>query len=237
MSKQSIFGRVAQLAKANINSMIDSAEDPGKMLDQLIRDYSENITEAEQAVAQTIGNLRMMEDDLAEDQRAVTEWGGKAVAASKKADEFRAQGNPADADKFDQLAKIAIGRQMDAEKEIKDETPQIESQRDVTEKLKVGLNEMKEKLADLKKRRDNLVARSATASAQAQVQNAVKSIDIMDPTSEVSRFEEKIRREEAKVRGASEIAASSLDAQFNSLEDVAKTSEVDARLAALKAGV
>jgi len=237
MSKQSIFGRVAQLAKANINSMIDSAEDPGKMLDQLIRDYSENITEAEQAVAQTIGNLRMMEDDLAEDQRAVTEWGGKAVAASKKADEFRTQGNPADADKFDQLAKIAIGRQMSAEKEIADETPQIESQRDVTEKLKVGLNEMKEKLADLKKRRDNLVARSATASAQAQVQTAVKSIDIMDPTSEVSRFEEKIRREEAKVRGASEIAASSLDAQFNSLEDVAKTSEVDARLAALKAGV
>ena len=236
MSKQSIFGRVAQLAKANINAMLDSAEDPGKMLDQLIRDYTENISEAEQAVAQTIGNLRMMEEDLAEDQRAATEWGGKALAASKKADELRSQGNSADADKFDQLAKVAIGRQMESEKEIGEETPQIENQRDVTEKLKQGLNEMKEKLGELKKRRDNLVARSATAAAQSQLQDAVKSIDIMDPTSEVSRFEEKIRREEAKVRGAAELASSSLDAQFNSLDDVAKTSEVDARLAALKHG-
>jgi phage shock protein A len=236
MSKQSIFGRVAQLAKANINAMLDSAEDPGKMLDQLIRDYTENISEAEQAVAQTIGNLRMMEQDLAEDQRAATEWGGKALAASRKADEYRAQGNAADADKFDQLAKVAIGRQMESEREINEETPQIENQRDVTDKLKQGLNEMKEKLGQLKKRRDNLVARSATVSAQSQLQDAVKSIDIMDPTSEVSRFEEKIRREEAKVQGAAELASSSLDAQFNSLDDVAKTSEVDARLAALKGG-
>jgi phage shock protein A len=236
MSKQSIFGRVAQLAKANINAMLDSAEDPGKMLDQLIRDYTENISEAEQAVAQTIGNLRMMEEDLAEDQRAASEWGGKALAASKKADELRTQGNAADADKFDQLAKVAIGRQMESEKEISEETPQIENQRDVTEKLKQGLNEMKGKLGELKKRRDNLVARSATAAAQSQLQDAVKSIDIMDPTSEVSRFEEKIRREEAKVRGAAELASSSLDAQFNSLDDVAKTTEVDARLAALKHG-
>jgi phage shock protein A len=177
-----------------------------------------------------------MEADLAEDQRAATEWGGKALAASRKADEYRSQGDTADADKFDQLAKVAIGRQLESEKEINEETPQIENQRDVTDKLKQGLNEMKEKLGELKKRRDNLVARSANAAAQSQLQDAVKSIDIMDPTSEVSRFEEKIRREEAKVRGAAELASSSLDAQFNSLEDVAKTSDVDARLAALKQG-
>jgi phage shock protein A len=52
----------------------------------------------------------------------------------------------------------------------------------------------------------------------------------------VSRFEDKIRREEAKVRGASELAASSLDAQFNQLDDLGELSEVDARLAELKAG-
>ena len=58
MVQQSIFGRIAQLARANINSIIDSAEDPEKMLDQMIRDYTNNISEAEEAVAQTIGNLR-----------------------------------------------------------------------------------------------------------------------------------------------------------------------------------
>lgn len=60
-----------------------------------------------------------------------------------------------------------------------------------------------------------MVARSKTAAAQSQVHDALKSIDIMDPTSEVGRFEEKIRREEAKVLGQQELAASSLDAQFN----------------------
>jgi len=70
MAKQTIFGRVSQMAKANINAMLDSAEDPGKMLDQLIRDYSNNISEAEQSIAQTIGNLRMMEDDQKEDMKA-----------------------------------------------------------------------------------------------------------------------------------------------------------------------
>lgn len=58
----------------------------------------------------------------------------------------------------------------------------------------------------------------------------------MDPTSEVGRFEEKIRREEARVRGQEELAASSLDAQFNQLEDLGEQTEIEARLAALKAG-
>ena len=65
--KQSIFGRMAQLAKANINSLLDQAEDPQKMLDQMVRDYTNNIAEAEAAVAQTIGNLRMLQDDYNED--------------------------------------------------------------------------------------------------------------------------------------------------------------------------
>ena len=67
MVKHSIFGRIAQLAKANINALIDQAEDPQKMLDQMVRDYTNNIAEAESAVAQTIGNLRMLQDDYNED--------------------------------------------------------------------------------------------------------------------------------------------------------------------------
>ena len=59
MAKQTIFGRIAQLTKANINALIDAAEDPEKMLDQMVRDYTNNIREAEAAVAQTIGNLRL----------------------------------------------------------------------------------------------------------------------------------------------------------------------------------
>jgi phage shock protein A len=236
MAKQTIFGRVSQLAKANINAMLDSAEDPGKMLDQLIRDYSNNISEAEQSIAQTIGNLRMMEDDQKQDIQAADEWGKKALAASQRGDQLRAGGNAAEADKFDNLAKVAIGKQMESENNVKTAQATIDSQREVTDKLKTGLDQMKSKLTEMKSKRDSLIARAKTAQAQNQVQQAVKSIDIMDPTSEVSRFEEKVKREEAKVRGAAELASSSLDAQFESLGNLGNDMELDARLAALKAG-
>ena len=234
MVKQSIFGRIAQLAKANINALIDAAEDPQKMLDQMVRDYTNNIVEAEAAVAQTIGNLRLLEQDHAEDLRDADEWGSKALAASNKADEFRAAGDTANADKFDNLAKIALGKQMHAEREAKAAEPQIASQTQVVEQLKDGLTKMRAKLDELKSKRDELNARQKTAAAQSQVNDALKAFDVMDPTSEVSRFEEKVRREEARVQGQQELAASSLDAQFNDLEELGRQSELDARLAALK---
>ncbi|BDI23574.1 PspA/IM30 family protein [Herbiconiux sp. L3-i23] len=234
--KQSIFGRIAQLAKANINALLDQAEDPQLMLDQLVRDYSNSISEAESAIAQTIGNLRLLEDDYREDVDNAREWGQKALAASRKADELRAAGNSGDADKFDALAKVALGRQLQSESEAKGAEPTIASQTEVVDKLKSGLDKMREKLNQLSAKRDELNARQKTAQAQSQVHDALKSIDIMDPTSEVSRFEDKIRREEAKVRGQQELAASSLDAQFESLEDIGEQTEIEARLAALKSG-
>ncbi|MFD3560922.1 PspA/IM30 family protein [Streptomyces sp. NPDC058686] len=234
MTKQTILGRVTQLAKANINALLDGAEDPQKMLDQLIRDYSNNIAEAEQAVATTIGNLRMMEQDHKEDVEAAAEWGGKALAASKKADELRAAGGAVEADKFDNLAKVALGRQLNSEKEAKDAEPTIAAQNEVVGKLKSGLDQMKTKLVELQSKRDQLVARSKTAQAQNQMMDAAKNINVLDPTSELSRFEEKVRREEAKALGKQELADSSLDAQFEQLDGLGDTAEIEARLAALK---
>ncbi|MFZ4840866.1 PspA/IM30 family protein [Mycetocola saprophilus] len=235
MAKQSIFGRIATLAKANINALLDSAEDPQKILDQLVRDYTGSISDAEGAIAETIGNLRLLEDDHRVDIQAAEDWGKKALAASSKADEYRASGNAADADKFDNLAKVALQRQIGAENEARAAEPQIAAQTEVVDKLKAGLTGMKQKLEELKSKRSELVARAKSAEAQSKVADAVKSIDILDPTSEVSRFEDKIRREEAKVRGQAELASSTLDAQFESLDDLGELSEVDARLAALKA--
>ncbi|WP_406485153.1 PspA/IM30 family protein [Streptomyces sp. NBC_01563] len=235
MTKQTILGRVTQLAKANINALLDQAEDPQKMLDQLIREYTTNISEAEQAVATTIGNLRLMEQDHQEDVDAAKEWGGKALAASRKADELRAAGSAAEADKFDNLAKVALGRQLRSEKEARAAEPTIASQTEVVDRLKSGLDQMKTKLSELKAKRDELVARAKSAEAQNRMMDSVKSIDVLDPTSELSRFEDKVRREEAKALGKQELAASSLDAQFEQLDSLGDSAEVEARLAALKA--
>ncbi|WP_158863136.1 PspA/IM30 family protein [Leifsonia sp. AG29] len=236
MAKQSIFGRISQLLRANVNALIDQAEDPEKMLDQMVRDFTDNIADAESAIAETIGNLRLLEDDHREDVEAAQEWGDKALAASRQADQYRADGDTANADKFDNLAKVALQRQIASENEAKAAEPQIAAQTEVVDKLKSGLNAMKEKLEQLKSKRAELIARAKSAQAQAQMIDAVKSVDLMDPTSEVARFEDKIKREEARVRGSQELAASSLDAQFEQLDDLGEMTEVEARLAALKSG-
>lgn len=233
--KQTILGRIAQLAKANVNALLDRAEDPQKMLDQMVRDYTNSIAEAQDAVAVTVGNLRLAEADYEEDQRAAASWGGKAQAASNKADELRAAGNAEEADKFDNLAKVALQRQIQHEREAAEAEPLIAQQREVVTKLKGGLETMRTKLEELRRKRDELAARAKTAEAQIQVQGAISSINVLDPTSEIARFEEQVRRQEAYAAGQAEVAASSLDAQFAALEDHSDDVEIQARLAALKA--
>jgi len=236
MAKQSVFGRISTLVRANVNALIDQAEDPQKMLDQLVRDYTNSIAEAETAIAETIGNLRLLERDHQEDVQAAADWGQKALAASTRADQLRVAGSTADADKFDGLAKIALQRQIGAENEARTAEPTIAAQNEVVEKLKDGLNGMKQKLEQLKAKRSELLARAKVAEAQNRVADAVKSIDVLDPTSELGRFEDKVRRQEALAAGKQELAASTLDAQFNQLEDLGELTEVEARLAAIKAG-
>jgi phage shock protein A len=236
MAQTSILGRIGQLVRANVNALLDSAEDPEKMLDQLVRDFTNNIAEAEEAVAQTVGNLRLVEDDAREAREAVVEWGGKAAAASRRADELRTSGNAAEADRFDDLAKIALRRQIGYESQATTLETQAASQTELADKLKDGLNKLRARREELVQKRDELVSRAKMARAQGQVQEAMKSASILDPTSELNRFEERVRRQEAQVRGMEEVAASSLDEQFASLEADEDELEVEARLAGLKQG-
>jgi phage shock protein A len=226
---------VGQLVRANINALLDSAEDPEKMLDQLVRDFRDNIAEAEEAVAQTVGQLRLLEDDQREAQDAVREWGDKAAAAARKADELRAS-NAAESQRFEELAKIALRRQISFEEQSKTFATQIEQQTVFVDKLKDGLNKLRAKHDDLVNKRNELVSRAKMASAQRQVQEAVRDVSVMDPTSELHRFEERVRREEAMARGMDEVSRTSIEEEFEALEDDVQESEVEARLAALRSG-
>ena len=232
--KTSILGRINQLMKANINALLDRAEDPEKMLNQLVTDFTNSIADAEEAVAQTIAHVRMAEEDMRIDREAAEEWGRKAVAASAKADQLRASGDTAGADKFDGLAKVALGRQISFEREVADAEPRIAAQNATVDELKNGLTVMHTKLDDLKSRRSQLIARARAAEAQAQVQQSMASIDVMDPTSELSRFEDRIRTQEAMVQGREEARATTLEDQFAELDSYGDDAEVEARLAALK---
>lgn len=232
--KQTILGRITNMAKANINALLDRAEDPEKMLDQMIRDYTNSIREAESAVAQTVGNVRLAERDLEDDRSAASQWGEKAALASKKAEEARTSGDTAEAERLDNLARLALGKQIDFEQQVKAQEPLLVSQKDMAEQLKAGLAGMKTKLEDLKVKRDQLVARQKTAQAQNQVQETAEKFNLADPTSELNRFEEKIRKQEALAAGRAELASESLENQFAELEKSGSSAEIEARLAALK---
>ncbi len=234
MAQTTILGRIGQLIRANVNSMLDGAEDPEKMLDQLVRDFTNNIAEAEEAVAMTVGNLRLLEDDHREAKQAAVDWGDKASAAARKADETRSQGTTGDADRYEELAKIAIRRQISFENQVKTFETQITQQRELTEKLKDGLDKLRIKREELLSKRDELVGRAKMAAAQRQVQQAVREVSVMDPTSELNRFEDRIRREEAMTRGMEEVAASSIEEEFAALGAGEDEVEVEARLAEIR---
>ncbi|MEU4351219.1 PspA/IM30 family protein [Streptomyces sp. NPDC023838] len=233
--RQSILGRVVQLAKANVNVLLDQAEDPRKMLDELIREFTGNIAEAERAVAATVDDVRLMEQDRREDLAAAREWGDQAVTASRKADGLRADGLADDADRFDRLAKVALGRQVQSEREAREAEPTIAARTEVVDRLKSGLARMKSQLDVLRAEHGELAARATSARAEDQALDGLEGVALLDPTGEIPRFEDKMRREEARALGRRELAASSLDAQFEHVDTSSDTAEVEARLAALKA--
>src|ERR1035437_7269989 len=193
------------------------------------------MSDAQDAVAQTIGNLRMVQDDSKEASAAEADWGAKAAAASKKADELRVAGNTSEADRFDSLAKLALGRQISFEAQVKTFQTQIDQQSALVDQLKDGLSWMTVRRDELVQKRDELVTRAKMAKAQTQVQTTLKNVSVMDPTSELSQYEDKIRHQEALARGMAEVNANSIDEQFASLQGDESAAEGEARLAPLRA--
>jgi phage shock protein A len=233
---QSILGRIGQLLRANVNALVDAAEDPERMLDQLLRDYTSNMHEAESAVAQTIANLRMLEEDQQEAADAVREWGDKAAAASRKADQLRTAGQAADADRFDELARVALRRQISYEQQSTTLSTQVAQQRELTGNLKDGLEKLRLKREELLRKRDELVSRAKVAQARVRVQQAVQNVSVLDPTSELSRFEERVRREEAMAEGLEEVSRDASHDPFAQLAAEDDDREVESRFAQLKSG-
>lgn len=234
-AKQSLYGRISELIKADVNTLVESAENPERMLIELVRVYTQNVREAESALATATKQLRLLEQDHAEDLRDAQQWGNKALVASSRADAFRVVGRTDGADKFDHLAKIALQHQILHEAEAQRADPQIKHQSQVVNLLRDGLNKMHSKLRELSLKRDELDARQRRAvRPPAPVQDPLKGYNILDPISDVSRFEHKIRREETRAMTLQDLEESSLDTQFESLDAMGHHSEVEMRLVTLK---
>lgn len=214
-----ILDRVSRLVRANINDLIDGAEDPEKMIDQILRDMQTNIATARSQVASMIAQEKELQADLAETRQLSTEWEEKAkraIAAGKE-----------------DLAREALRRKRDNDENASIYQHQYETQRQTVEKLKQQLGLLESKYQSTLGQRDSLMARQRRAKASKQVGQFTSSLSPLDASSEIDRMERKIRGTESEAAALADLESSSMDAQFRELDyDI----DVERELEALKAG-
>lgn len=214
-----ILDRMNRLIRANVNDLIDRAEDPEKMIDQILRDMESNIVTARSQVAAMIAQEKELEADLRETRELSTEWGEKAkraVGAGK-----------------DDLAREALRRKRDNEENSKVYEQQFQTQQQSVEKLKQQLQLLESKYQTTMSQRDSLIARQRRAKATKQVAEFTSSLSPLDSGAELDRMERKIRSTEAQAAALADMESTSFDAQFRELDyDV----DIEKELEALKGG-
>ncbi len=214
-----ILDRMQRLVRANINDLIDRAEDPEKMIDQILRDMESNIVTARSQVAAMIAQEKELEADLNETRQLTSEWGEKAkraVTAGK-----------------DDLAREALRRKRDNEENAKVYEQQHQVQLQTVDKLKSQLQQLESKYQQTLSQRDSLIARQRRAKASQQVAEFTSTLSPLDASSELDRMERKIRSTESKAAALADMESTSFDAQFRELDyDV----DIEKELEALKSG-
>lgn len=212
-----ILDRMSQVLRANINDLLTRAEDPEKMLNQILRDMEDAIKVGEAQVAEQIAQGKLIQADLEEAQRDAEEWRRKAELAVQK--------------NRDDLAKEALHRQNDYTRQVEIYTKQAAVQKAAVDKLKADLAALKSKYEDARRNKEMLVQRAKRAAAQKQISTAAAQLSSVDYSSELNRMERRIQEEEARVAAADEIATTSVDEQFKQLGD---DDAIDQQLAELK---
>ncbi len=212
--------RMSRVFRANVNDMLDRAEDPEKMLDQIIRDMEQAIKDAKEQVAEAIVQEKQMKKDLRESQDMAEKWFDKARLAVQKG--------------RDDLAKEALRRKKDYDAQIEIYQKQWEAQDQAVTNLKAQLEGLENKLEKAKRDREVLIARRQRAKTQQQIsRTGAKTLDMPDYADELERMEERIEAEEARAEAMVEMEDEDvkLEEELAALEE---DDDMDGELAALK---
>lgn len=216
-----IFDRMSRLIRANVNDVLDRAEDPEKMIDQILRDMDSNIRTARTQVAAMIAQEKELEADLSETKQLSAEWGAKAKRA-------------VDAGK-DDLAREALRRKRDMDENANVYQQQHDIQLQTVTRLKEQLRLLEAKYQQTLSQRDTLIARQRRAAATKQVTQMASTVSLtpLDASSELERMERKIRATESEALAIGEMQSTSYDEQFRELDyDL----DIEHELEALKSG-
>lgn len=216
----SILGRVRDLLSANVNSMLDKAEDPQKMVDEYIRQLNDNLYEAKTSVASAMADETKLHNKLVQYQAEADNWQTKAGAALRGNDEG--------------LARQALARKVQAQKLADSYKQQFESQEQQVDELQNALVSLESRLAETRAKRELIIAKQNRAETQEAIQRTVRGINQTSAIDKLSALEERVDDRLAQAEAMDNLNQGSLESKF---EDLEKDQELDAELAALKASM
>lgn len=214
----SIFKRLRDLTMSNINAIIDKAEDPIKMTDQYIRDMTEDLEDAEKAVAAQIAIEKRFKA-LYEEQAALVEKRTQQAHTAAQAQNV-------------ELARRALEEKKAAEAKRDEYKASYDQNKQAADNLRGKLEEMRKQLTAMKNKRETLVARYNAAKAQTEINKAMNGFGSDTASAGLKRMEEKMLAMEARAEASNEMSTreKSLDEEF---ENLGKDKAVEDELAAL----
>lgn len=203
-----LFSRFKRTVKSNLNDLISKAENPEKMLDQLLLEMNEQLIESKKTVAASIADEKRLERVIVQNRGEAADWERKAVLAVKS-------GN-------DALAKEALLRKQEYDNAAQQYQTQWEAQHSTVEGLKGSLRQLQQKIEEAARKRNLLVARVKRAEAQKRIQQTMSGLSDNSAFEVFDRMAEKVDRIEAEAEALKEIESStgadSLERQFRELE-------------------
>ena len=194
-----IFARLSDLLRANINDLIDRAENPEKMVKQIIIDMEEQLKKSVQGLGTVMASERQMLKQLEEAQAQSILWEERAKNALKSSNE--------------ELAKKAVENKLKADESIKNYQQMHSNLSSQLATLKEQVEILKQKLNEARTRQSMLIARDKVASARKEVSKAVGNLDSSGAFAKMDKMERKIAEKEAQADAAFEI--SGMDAEKN----------------------
>lgn len=216
-----LFGRLGTLIRSNINELINRAEDPEKMLNQVLVDMKGQLVEAKKQVAVAIADEKRIKKQYEQELAKAADWEKKAMLAIRA-------GN-------DDLARAALARKSEHDELAATLKDQWEAQKQSVEQLKEALRGLDAKIEEAKRKRNILVSRQKRAQAQATINKTLSQLNSSDSyDSTFSRMDERVTQLEAEAEASAELGAlpeTTLESQFKALES---GSSVDSELDALK---
>lgn len=219
-----IFDRLSSLLRSNINDMISRAEDPEKMLNQILVDMRSQLAKAKQQVATAIADEKRLRDQADAEMKQAADWENKAVLALKEQRE--------------DLAKQALIRQQEHLSHGQQLGETWQQHRAETEKLKNQLRDLNDKIEEAKRKKNLLVARQRRAQAQKRIAETMSSMSEKSAFEAFARMEERIETNERQLKASMEIeeefTGDRLAQDFKQLERGAASNNVDMQLLALK---